>query len=380
MADYDYETVICTDTCSAISFEQLSKENKKFVYGAMKKGGRAKEFEVAIQWLIDAGLVYKVNKCSKPELPLKFYKDFSAFKLYLSDCGLMGAMADTDSKNVLLGNKVFTEYKGAFTEQYVLQQMVSAGIHNIYYYSAEDSRMKMDFLIQRQGNLLPIEVKGGTSTKATRHISRSYLTNLTCQVPIECNLSLKDVFFYSQGKYKLWMNNSDDRFGKLVCFSPETFVKIKNGRIYSYPMKGTISADLPHAELALMVDEKEAAEHATIVDLIRNDLSREATDVRVDRYRYIDLLHTNKGDIFQTSSEISGKLPDDYQQHIGDILATQLPAGSITGAPKDKTCAIIREAETYERGFYTGIMGIYENCHKEYEEVLQKVYLPIIEN
>lgn len=146
---------------------QLSKENKKFVYGALKKGGRAKEFEVAIQWLVDAGLVHKVNKCTKPELPLKFYEDFSAFKLYLSDCGLMGAMADTESKNVLLGNSVFTEYKGAFTEQYVLQQMISAGIRNIYYYSAEDSRMEMDFLIQEDGALLPIEVKGGTSIKAT---------------------------------------------------------------------------------------------------------------------------------------------------------------------------------------------------------------------
>ena len=238
----------------------------------------------------------------------------------------------------------------------------------------------------------------------------SYLTNLTCQVPIECNISLEDVFFHSQGKYKLMMNQESDVFGQFVCFSPETFVKIRNGRIYSYPMKGTISAELPDAEQTLMKDEKEAAEHATIVDLIRNDLSRVATDVRVDRYRYIDRLHTNKGDILQTSSEISGKLPDDYQQHIGNLLAAQLPAGSITGAPKDKTCAIIREAETYDRGFYTGIMGIYANgeldsavmirfmeqteqgmvfkagggitsqsdCQKEYEEVLQKVYLPII--
>ena len=146
---------------------QLSKENKKFIYGALKKGARAKEFEIAIQWLIDAGLIYKVNKCSKPELPLKFYEDFSAFKLYLSDCGLMGAMAETEAKNVLLGDSVFTEYKGAFTEQYVLQQMIAAGIRNVYYYSAEDSRMEMDFLIQRQGSLLPIEVKGGTSIKAT---------------------------------------------------------------------------------------------------------------------------------------------------------------------------------------------------------------------
>lgn len=146
---------------------QLSKENKKFIYGALKKGGRAKEFEVAIQWLIDAGLIYKVNKCSKPELPLKFYEDFSAFKLYMCDCGLMGAMAETEPKNVLLGDSIFTEYKGAFTEQYVLQQMISVGFRNIFYYSAEDSRMEMDFLIQKQGAILPIEVKGGTSTKAT---------------------------------------------------------------------------------------------------------------------------------------------------------------------------------------------------------------------
>ena len=157
-----------------------------------------------------------------------------------------------------------------------------------------------------------------------------------------------------------------------------------------------------------MSDKKEAAEHATIVDLIRNDLSCVAEHVRVDKYRYIDVLHTNKGNILQTSSEISGKLPTDYQKHIGNILDAMLPAGSITGAPKDKTMEIIHEAEGYDRGFYTGIMGIYNNgelnsavmirflendgigtyfkagggitsksdCRKEYEEVLQKVYLP----
>lgn len=154
---------------------QLAKENKKFVYGVLKKGGRAKEFEVAIQWLVDAGLVYKVNKCSKPELPLKSYEDFSAFKLFFCDCGLMGAMADTSAKDVLLGNSVFTEYKGAFTEQYVLQQLLAQGIRNVYYYSADDSRMEMDFLIQREGQLLPIEVKGGTNVKATS--LHNYLSN-----------------------------------------------------------------------------------------------------------------------------------------------------------------------------------------------------------
>ena len=146
---------------------QLSKENKKFVYGVLKKGGRAKEFELAIQWLVDAGLVYKITKVTKPELPLKFYEDLSAFKLYLCDCGLMGAMADTAAKDVLLGDNVFTEYKGAFTEQYVLQQLLASGINHIYYYSSDTSRMEMDFLVQCNGALLPIEVKGGTSIKAT---------------------------------------------------------------------------------------------------------------------------------------------------------------------------------------------------------------------
>ena len=253
----------------------------------------------------------------------------------------------------------------------------------------------------------------------------SYLTNLTCRVPVSCNLSLEDIFHRAKGKYKLLLRRKRN-LNPFVCFSPETFVRIKGGRIYSYPMKGTLDASLPNAEKQLMEDRKEAAEHATIVDLIRNDLSRVAENVRVDKYRYIDVLHTNKGDILQTSSEISGRLPEDYPHHLGEILDAQLPAGSITGAPKDKTMQIIQEAEGYDRGFYTGIMGIYDqgelnsavmirfveeeaspsktekgknsevsrelyfkagggitsksDCRKEYEEVIQKIYLPIQEN
>ena len=259
----------------------------------------------------------------------------------------------------------------------------------------------------------------------------SYLTNLTCKVPVSCNLSLEDIFHRAKGKYKLLLRRKRN-LTPFVCFSPETFVRIKNGRIYSYPMKGTLDASLPDAEKQLMEDRKEAAEHATIVDLIRNDLSRVAENVRVDKYRYIDVLHTNKGDILQTSSEISGRLPEDYPHHLGEILDAQLPAGSITGAPKDKTMQIIQEAEGYDRGFYTGIMGIYDqgelnsavmirfieeetspvnfeadgkknfkasegkgdeasrklyfkagggitsksDCRREYEEVIQKIYLP----
>ncbi len=237
----------------------------------------------------------------------------------------------------------------------------------------------------------------------------SYLTNLTCQAQVSCNLSLRDILRQTKAKYKLLINSRDLQHGHFVCFSPETFVRIKNGRIYSYPMKGTIDAAIPDAQRVLLEDKKESAEHATIVDLIRNDLSSISTNVRIDRYRYIDVLHTNKGDILQTSSEISGLLPSDYPLHLGDILDAQLPAGSITGAPKNKTQEIIQEAETYERGFYTGIMGIYNkgelnsavmirfleenenglffkagggitsksDSKREYEEVIQKMYLPI---
>lgn len=231
----------------------------------------------------------------------------------------------------------------------------------------------------------------------------SYLTNLTCKVPVTTNLTLKELFQHSKALYKLWLKD------KFVCFSPEIFVRIEEGKIKSFPMKGTIDATLPDAETRLMKDEKEAAEHATIVDLIRNDLSMVAEHVTVDSYRYIELLQTNKGSILQTSSEISGTLPNDYTEHIGDILFKLLPAGSITGAPKSKTVQIIAEAEKYERGFYTGVMGYYGNkrldsavmirfieqedgqfffkagggitaksqWENEYNEVIQKVYVPI---
>lgn len=138
---------------------QLFRENKKFIYGAVRKGARAKDFEIAIQWLCDAGLVYRVERVSKPELPLKVYVEQSAFKLYLSDLGLLGAMADVQPVQILVNNDIFKEYKGGMTEQYVLQQMKSKGIEGIYYHTTDQSRLEIDFLIQREGKLLPIEVK-----------------------------------------------------------------------------------------------------------------------------------------------------------------------------------------------------------------------------
>ena len=145
---------------------QLFKENKKFIYGALRKGARAAEYELAIKWLVDSGLVYQVHRCSKPALPLSVYEELSAFKLYLVDVGLLGAMVNTEPAQVLIANSVFTEYKGGMTEQYVLQQMKSFGIEPIYYHKTEDSRLEIDFVIQQDAQLLPIEVKAKGNVRA----------------------------------------------------------------------------------------------------------------------------------------------------------------------------------------------------------------------
>ena len=143
---------------------QLAKENKKFIYGLLKKGGRAKEFEDAIQWLINAGLVYKVNRVSKIESPLKFYEDISAFKLFTVDLGLLGAMVDMPAKEVLINDNMFIEYKGAFTEQYVLQEIIEYGLQP-YYYSKENSRLEIDLIVQTD-EVYPIEVKAEENLKS----------------------------------------------------------------------------------------------------------------------------------------------------------------------------------------------------------------------
>lgn len=145
---------------------QLFKENKKFIYGALRKGARANDFELAIRWLVDAGLLYKVPRCKKVALPLSIYEDLSAFKLYTLDIGLLGAMADVEPAQILLNENAFVEYKGGMTEQYVMQQMMCCGSTPVYYHTAEDSRLEIDFLIQHNGKPLPIEVKAGGNVRA----------------------------------------------------------------------------------------------------------------------------------------------------------------------------------------------------------------------
>lgn len=241
--------------------------------------------------------------------------------------------------------------------------------------------------------------------KVSREIynGNTYLLNLTFQTIIEINLSLEEIFYISRAKYKLFFND------EFVVFSPECFVKIIDGYIYSYPMKGTIDGTIENAEAIILADHKEEAEHFTIVDLIRNDLSIVAKNVHVEKFRYVEKIKTHEKTLLQVSSIIKGTLENNYQQNIGNIIFGLLPAGSITGAPKKKTVEIINAVETSPRGFYTGIFGIFDghnldssvmirfiekrdeeyifksgggitylsNAQSEYQELIDKVYVPI---
>lgn len=145
---------------------QLAKENKKFFFGKIKEGARAKDFELAIEWLLDCGLIKKVYKVMKPNMPLKAYMDFSSFKLYLLDVGLLGALSDLDAKTIIDGNLIFTEFKGALTEQYVLQQLIADTFYKPYYFTENKSEGEIDFIIQKGSQIVPIEVKAEENLKA----------------------------------------------------------------------------------------------------------------------------------------------------------------------------------------------------------------------
>lgn len=145
---------------------QLARDNKKFIYGALRKGARANDFEIAIQWLVDSGLVHKVHRISKPVVPLKFYEDMASFKLFLLDCGLLGALSETPPEQILIGDNVFEEYKGAFTENYVLQQLKSLPSTFVYYYSNDNSTLEIDFVVQHEAHVIPIEVKAEENLRA----------------------------------------------------------------------------------------------------------------------------------------------------------------------------------------------------------------------
>ena len=234
-------------------------------------------------------------------------------------------------------------------------------------------------------------------------LGNTFLINLTFPSKVETNLTFEEIFLNSKAKYKLFYKN------KFVVFSPEQFIIIKDKKISSFPMKGTINASIPDAYNKILSDEKEFAEHITIVDLIRNDLGIVSKDVKVEKFRYIDKITTLDQNLLQVSSKISGILEDDWNNRLGDILYSLLPAGSVTGAPKKKTVEIIKEVENYERGYYTGIFGyyngemldsavtirflekqndqisfksgggitVYSDAEYEYNELVEKIYVPI---
>ena len=231
----------------------------------------------------------------------------------------------------------------------------------------------------------------------------TYLANLTTETKVKTNLSLNEIYSIANAKFKLLYKD------KFVCFSPERFCEIKNNKIYTYPMKGTIDANIPNAQQIILKDKKELAEHTMIVDLLRNDLSIISKNVKVENFRYCDHINAGEKKLIQISSKISGNLENNWENSIGNIIDALLPAGSITGTPKKKTVEILENIENYDRGYFTGVFGVYDgntldssviiryiekNKHnqylyksgggitsdscveKEYKEMCDKVYIP----
>ena len=231
----------------------------------------------------------------------------------------------------------------------------------------------------------------------------TYLLNLTFRTPVESSFTLKEIFTYAKAKFKLYFK---DQF---ICFSPERFVEIEDNTIATYPMKGTIDANLPDAKKSIMLDEKEMAEHVMIVDLMRNDLGIIGSDVKVAKFRYVEKIKAGEKELLQVSSKITATLPDNWKDNLGTLLSQILPAGSISGTPKKSTVDIIKRVENFDRGFYTGVFGVFDgasfrsgvmirfienenskffyksgggitidsDAKSEYEELIDKIYLPL---
>jgi para-aminobenzoate synthetase component 1 len=299
----------------------------------------------------------------------------------------------------------FTDFEGQRTQIATLADAASAGIHFDFHGVTNTPIAEKVVQIDLQKQPISKEVFALAFEQVVAEINygNSFLTNLTFETPVTPTADLETIITQTSAKYKL---RFQDQF---VCFSPEIFVQICDGKIRSFPMKGTIDATLPHARETILNDPKELAEHITIVDLIRNDLSTVAKDVTVERFRYIDEIRTDTGTILQVSSEIVGQVEPEWQAHLGDILFALLPAGSICGAPKPKTVNIIRQVETHNRGFYTGVCGLFDGqkldsgvmirfiekrgelfyyksgggitaqseVDKEYEEYIRKIYVPV---
>lgn len=297
------------------------------------------------------------------------------------------------------------DFEFTYPQIYDLDQIPSHiyfDIGNISRYPVEP---KKDIPLHFEIDPVPYEIYKKAFDALMHEIKQgnTYLCNLSFKHKVKCNLSLAALFNSIEAKHKLLI---DDSF---LVFSPEPFVTIKDQKIYTYPMKGTIDAEQDEALNILMEDPKEMAEHATIVDLLRNDLGMVSNKVAVNKYRYAEKINNNYGSIYQTSSEIEGVLDHNYAENIGDIVLKMLPAGSISGAPKKKTVEIIEAIELDSRSNYTGVFGYFDGKHlyssvmirciekevdqyyfrsgggitfqsnpiKEYQELIDKIYVPI---
>ncbi len=312
-----------------------------------------------------------MNRCGENRLPFLFILNFELTEGYFIE-------------NPLNQDNILFRMSGYGNDTDILRSDADQDKIDIFPLSAEEYKRRFDV------------VRNGL------YSGNSFLTNLTVKTEIGLSLSLHEIFQQSKAIYSLYVP------GRFVCFSPERFVKIEDGQISTNPMKGTIDASVPDAEQLILNDFKEKAEHNTIVDLLRNDLSLSAADVHVSRFRYVEKIKTRNKEILQISSEVKGSLPSDYKAHLGDIIFKMLPAGSISGAPKASTVRLIQDAEKEPRGYYTGIAryfdgnvfdsavlirfieedggkmffrsggGItaYSDWEEEYQEVLNKIYLP----
>jgi len=307
-----------------------------------------------------------LNTLGKQRKPFLFISDFKAQKL---EVFLLEELEKEDIEFCIDENYTYTQHNHSLEKTPI---------------SFQDYEKKFTRVIEK--------IKAG----------ETYILNLTQATKIDTPLTLKEIYSLANAHYKLRFKD------KFVCFSPEKFIQIEGDKIHTYPMKGTIDSSVEDAKSKILNDKKEMAEHIMIVDLLRNDLSIVATDVAVEKFRYITEIEAGDKKLLQISSHISGVVGSDWHENIGNILKSLLPAGSISGAPKKSTLKIIEETEEYERGFFSGVFGLYngkkldsgvmirfvENSNKgyiyksgggitldsesklEYNELQDKIYLP----
>ncbi len=260
----------------------------------------------------------------------------------------------------------YTNFDATQSFVYTLDELVDADIEFVmdeHAYKPHTFSLKTypkDFSLYKKGfDTIVEKIKAG----------ETYLLNYTCMTPIQSNIDLKEIFHNANAPFKLRVK---DQF---VCFSPERFIKIHDDHIYTFPMKGTIDASINNAEAKILANAKEMAEHIMVVDLLRNDLSMVSKEVKVNRFRYIDKIKAGDKELLQVSSEIQGKLEDNWRENLNEIMQTLLPAGSISGTPKKRTLEIIKEVEEYNRDFFCGVFGYFDG--KDFDSA---VMIRFIEN